>query len=69
VPWPGGSGTALHCRRSYESDVEAFNLLNRTNVSQINAVYGALLTAAPAFGRPIEAGTARQIQFTLDFDF
>ena len=49
--------------------VEAFNLLNRTNVSQINAVYGPLLTPRPAFGRPIEAGIARQIQFSLDFEF
>jgi hypothetical protein len=49
--------------------VEAFNLLNRTNVSQINPVYGPLLTPRPAFGRPIEAGIARQIQFSLDFEF
>jgi hypothetical protein len=49
--------------------VEAFNLLNRTNVSQINAVYGPLLTPRPAFGRPIEAGMARQIQFSVDFEF
>src|SRR2546421_914067 len=39
--------------------VEAFNLLNRPNVSQINPVYGPLFTARPAFGRPIEAGIAR----------
>jgi carboxypeptidase family protein/TonB-dependent receptor-like protein len=49
--------------------VEAFNLLNRTNVSQINAVYGPLSTPRSAFGRPIEAGVARQIQFSLDFEF
>jgi len=49
--------------------VEAFNLLNRTNVSQINAVYGPLLTARSSFGRPIEAGVARQIQFSVDFEF
>ena len=49
--------------------VETFNLLNRTNVSQINAVYGPLLTPLAAFGRPIEAGIARQIQFSLDFEF
>jgi len=49
--------------------VEAFNLLNRTNVSEINAVYGQLLTSRPAFGRPIEAGIARQIQFSVDFEF
>jgi Carboxypeptidase regulatory-like domain/TonB dependent receptor len=49
--------------------VEVFNLLNRTNVSQINPVYGSLLTPRLAFGRPIEAGIARQIQFSLDFEF
>ena len=49
--------------------VETFNLLNRTNVSQINAVYGPFLTARSSFGRPIEAGTARQIQFSVDFEF
>jgi hypothetical protein len=49
--------------------VEAFNLLNRTNVSQLNAVYGPLLTPASSFGRPIEAGIARQLQFSLDFEF
>jgi len=49
--------------------VEAFNLLNRTNVSQINAVYGPLFTPRPAFGRAIEAGMARQIQFSVDFEF
>ena len=49
--------------------VEAFNLLNRTNVSQINTMYGPLLTPRPGFGRPIEAGMARQIQFSLDFEF
>jgi len=49
--------------------VESFNLLNRTNVSQINAVYGPLLPARSSFGRPIEAGMARQIQFSVDFEF
>jgi hypothetical protein len=49
--------------------VEAFNLLNRTNVSQINAVYGPLLTPRSSFGRPIDAGIARQIQFSVDFEF
>jgi hypothetical protein len=49
--------------------VEGFNLLNRTNVSQTNAVYGQLLTPRPALGRPLEAGIARQIQFSVDFEF
>jgi hypothetical protein len=49
--------------------VEAFNLLNRTNVSQINSVFGSGLTPLSTFGRPIEAGAARQIQFSIDFEF
>ena len=49
--------------------VEAFNLLNRTNVSQINAVFGPGLTPLRTFGRPIEASAARQIQFSIDFEF
>ena len=49
--------------------VEAFNVLNRTNVTQVNTVYGPLLTPLRSFGRAIEAGTARQLQFSIDFEF
>jgi hypothetical protein len=49
--------------------VEAFNLLNRTNVSQVNAVFGSSTTALSTFGKPIEATAARQIQFSIDFEF
>ena len=49
--------------------VEAFNLLNRTNVSQINPVFGPGATPLTTFGRPIEAAAARQIQFSIDFEF
>jgi hypothetical protein len=49
--------------------VEAFNLLNRTNVTQVNTVYGPLLTPGRSFGRPIQAGLARQLQFSIDFEF
>jgi len=49
--------------------VEAFNLMNRTNLTQIDAVYGQLLTPRSGSGRPLEAGIARQIQFSLDFEF
>jgi len=48
---------------------EFFNLFNSANVSQINPVFGSELTPIPGFRRP-EAGTgARQIQFSLDFEF
>jgi hypothetical protein len=49
--------------------IEAFNLLNRTNVTLLNAVYGPLLTPAQNFGEALEAANARQIQFSLDFEF
>jgi hypothetical protein len=49
--------------------VEAFNVLNRTNVTQVNTVYGPLPTPLRSFGRPIEAASARQLQFSIDFEF
>ncbi|HWC97082.1 MAG TPA: TonB-dependent receptor [Candidatus Sulfopaludibacter sp.] len=42
---------------------EAFNLLNRANVSQINPVVG------PGFLQPLAGSGARQIQFSLDFEW
>lgn len=48
---------------------EAFNLFNRTNVIQINPVFGTGLTALPGFPQPITGAGARQIQFLLDFEF
>jgi hypothetical protein len=48
---------------------ESFNLLNRTNVSQLNAWFGTQLNPAPSFGKPAEALNRRQLQFSLDFEF
>jgi hypothetical protein len=42
---------------------EAFNLLNRANVTRINPVFG------PSFLQPLAGAGARQIQFSLDFEF
>lgn len=42
---------------------DAFNLLNRANVSAVNPVFGA------DFLRPLAGAGARQIQFSLDFEF
>jgi len=48
---------------------EFFNLFNSANVSQINPVFGSGLTPISGF-RQATAGTgARQIQFSLDFEF
>jgi len=48
---------------------EFFNLFNRANVSQINAVFGSGLTPMPGFRQPIAGTGARQAQFSLDFEF
>jgi Carboxypeptidase regulatory-like domain/TonB dependent receptor/TonB-dependent Receptor Plug Domain len=48
---------------------EFFNLFNRANVAQINPVFGSNLTPIPGFRQPIEGIAARQIQFSLDFEF
>ena len=48
---------------------EFFNLFNRANVSQVNSVFGQGLTPMPGFRQPIAGTGARQIQFSLDFEF
>src|SRR5882724_3593573 len=48
---------------------EFFNLFNSANVSQINPVFGSELTLMPGFRQPIAGTGARQIQFSLDFEF
>jgi hypothetical protein len=48
---------------------EFFNLFNSANVSQINPVFGSGLTPIPGFRQPIGGTGARQIQFSLDFEF
>jgi hypothetical protein len=45
---------------------EFFNLFNSLNVSQI---VGSALTPMPGFRQPIAGTGARQIQFSLDFEF
>jgi hypothetical protein len=48
---------------------EAFNLLNRANVAQINPVFGTGLAPLPSFLQPLSGTGARRIQFSLDFEF
>src|SRR5437016_3432742 len=48
---------------------EFFNLFNSANVSQINPVFGSGLTPIPEFRQSIAGTGARQIQFSLDFEF
>jgi hypothetical protein len=46
---------------------EAFNLLNRSNVVRMNPIYGTAAAPQPGFLQPL-AG-ARQLQFSLNFEF
>jgi outer membrane receptor protein involved in Fe transport len=48
---------------------EFFNLFNHVDVAQINPVFGSNLTPMAGFGQTIEGTGARQIQFSLDFEF
>jgi hypothetical protein len=48
---------------------ESFNIFNRANVAQINPVFGSNLMPIGGLGQPTEALGARQIQFSLDFEF
>jgi hypothetical protein len=48
---------------------EAFNLMNRASVVQINPVFGIGPVPQPDFLRPITGAGARRIQFSLDFEF
>jgi hypothetical protein len=59
----------VHPHGKLDVVVEAFNLLNRSNVTQVNTVYGPLTTPLRSFGRPIAEGPSRQLQFSIDFEF
>ena len=48
---------------------EFFNLFNSANVSQFNSVFGSGLPPIPGFRQPVAGTGARQIQFSLDFEF
>ena len=49
--------------------VESFNLLNRANVAQINPVFGPGSIPIAGFRQPIAGTGAREIQFSIDFEF
>ena len=48
---------------------EAFNLFNRSNIVQINPIFGTAGVPQSSFLQPIAGAGARQIQFSLDFEF
>jgi Carboxypeptidase regulatory-like domain/TonB dependent receptor len=48
---------------------EAFNLLNHTNTIAVNQFFGPGSIPIPGFNTPDRAGIARQLQFSIDFEF
>src|SRR6266478_6431378 len=55
--------------KRFDLVAEFFNLFNSANVSQINPVFGSGLTPISGYRQPIAGTGARQIQFSLDFEF
>jgi len=56
-------------RGKLDLEVDIFNLFNHFNVDQLNNVYGTGLDPVSSFRNRVGAQNARQIQFTLDFEF
>ena len=48
---------------------EFFNVANRANVAQIDPVFGSGAAPSADFGQAIEGLGARQVQFSLDYEF
>jgi hypothetical protein len=48
---------------------ESFNLLNHTNVTALNQFFGPDAIPIPTFNTPNRASIARQLQFSIDFEF
>jgi outer membrane receptor for ferrienterochelin and colicin len=63
-PFPAVSKTA-----KLDLVAEAFNLFNRSNVAQVNPVYGIGPVPLSTWLQPISGAGARRIQFSLDFEF
>jgi len=56
-------------RHRIEAMVEAFNLFNRVNILNVNNTFGTGTAPLPAFGQPLLAGDARQIQLGTRWSF
>jgi hypothetical protein len=48
---------------------ESFNLINHTNVTQLNTAFGNGISPVSSFSTPTETAVPRQIQFSLDYEF
>jgi len=49
--------------------VNGFNLTNHTNPLRVSPYYNAGKSKLPSYGRLVEGLNARQLQFTLEFEF
>lgn len=48
---------------------EFFNLFNHPNAAAINPYFGTGFTSLAGFGQPIQGSGARQVRFSIDFEF
>lgn len=48
---------------------EAFNLLNHSNVTEINPYFGSGASPLPQYNGPIGGLSARRIEFSIDFEY
>src|SRR5713101_2484026 len=48
---------------------ESFNVLNHTNVVSLNQFYGPERSPLSVFATPNKASIARQLRFSIDFEF
>lgn len=56
-------------RGKFDIVAESFNVLNHTNVTDLNPFFGPGSVPNQGFGRPINTQTSRQVQFSLDYEF
>jgi len=56
-------------RRRLDLVVEAFNLFNHPNARSLNSFSGSGLTPLSSFGMPTSFAAARQVRFSIDFEF
>jgi hypothetical protein len=56
-------------RGRFDIVAESFNVLNHQTVELINPAFGSNVVAGSQFMQPIQAGDARRIQFSLDYEY
>ena len=56
-------------RGHFDIVAESFNVLNHRNVELINPAFGSGGGASAQFQQPVQAGDARRIQFSLDYEY